>query len=713
MTEPVPFKTAEIVFSTEDTKYLLLNILGHDVIHDFKKEKKFDYLFKKKNKRANNNNNNQTGGTLPENKITEILEIIKVELVFYIYSFLLSIKTYYLYKNFNIVDINISIENLSIIAIVNSKKPFEVKDESPQTEELPETNEIEMEDLYSEFIFKEVESTTTLEKTSKLFLTEFIKNNKTDTFSFDDFLSSLLSFVDNNSNLLNKTEEIVDKNTTVITRLNTNPKTTKPNKTTPILSTPGKIPVQGGTNKRKSINTNVTDFKKSFLEYIQRISKYLCINAEDKKTSNTFLKKQIEILDTNSYEQYDNELINFFYSNYDTAEYYNKIAKIKILENNKKKFIINNAASIKDSLYLKQYVFCPISSILDPMYQCNLNYLQNNNATNNNNNNNSQTSSNTNSQNDETDKETESEDDSESDNEDSNVYPNTRNSQNPSFLQNREHQQHIDEIKNKNKLLIADSTIQNKRRVIENEEKMSFSIQNQDNNLFYKGAYTLDNNKINISLNIKCLNQNNINFQEIITYGDKTSITASNVLKKCLNHFLKKEFIKDDIIEEFKSTIKEKEPFFDMFHRVFALKSSIPEYQYILLKGVGDLFQEINAVCINGAYPIPRVHEDIYDYNSNEQPPRLFLANDRPSATRFIFMLTRAISGINPNAMGGYYPHNKMNALIATYDDKDLVSPIVGGKHKRKSTTKKRKSITRKRKPHKKKQKSKKISRNY
>ena len=125
------------------------------------------------------------------------------------------------------------------------------------------------------------------------------------------------------------------------------------------------------------------------------------------------------------------------------------------------------------------------------------------------------------------------------------------------------------------------------------------------------------------------------------------------------------------------------------------------------MKGVGDLFQEINAVCINGAYSNPTYNPDIYDYNrSTGQPHRLFLANDRPSATRFIFMLTRGISGINRNAFGGYYPHNKMNALIATYDDN--IHKKIGGK--RKSNTRKRKSksntTTRKRKSHKKKQKT-------
>ena len=78
----------------------------------------------------------------------------------------------------------------------------------------------------------------------------------------------------------------------------------------------------------------------------------------------------------------------------------------------------------------------------------------------------------------------------------------------------------------------------------------------------------------------------------------------------------------------------------------------------ILGKGAGDIFQEINAVCKNGGYTYPsttinsgsssssssQTYSPLFsDTNiarwSNGNAKRCFAANDRPSATRFIFLV--------------------------------------------------------------------------
>jgi hypothetical protein len=96
-------------------------------------------------------------------------------------------------------------------------------------------------------------------------------------------------------------------------------------------------------------------------------------------------------------------------------------------------------------------------------------------------------------------------------------------------------------------------------------------------------------------------------------------------------------------------------------------------FQNILRKGVGDLFQEINAVCKNGAYlqtpsyinpskyyvPKEVVEEqrssDIIQFDGNGNAIRFFMANDRPSSFRFIFMLINGEeTQINQDAYGGF-----------------------------------------------------------
>lgn len=75
-------------------------------------------------------------------------------------------------------------------------------------------------------------------------------------------------------------------------------------------------------------------------------------------------------------------------------------------------------------------------------------------------------------------------------------------------------------------------------------------------------------------------------------------------------------------------------------------------------KSLGDVFQEINGVCKNGAY-IKSSYKSgklVYPHFSrNIDAPRIVLSHDRPSGVRIAFILTRALGdSINPNSAGGY-----------------------------------------------------------
>ena len=122
------------------------------------------------------------------------------------------------------------------------------------------------------------------------------------------------------------------------------------------------------------------------------------------------------------------------------------------------------------------------------------------------------------------------------------------------------------------------------------------------------------------------------------------------------------------------------------------LRDPIPVYEHIyreiLFKGVGDLFQEINAVAKLGGYTGTNSYSDggIKQWNT-QNAVRCFLANDRPSGTRFIFMLLNGEPNqINLNAFGGYYSANQElvvkrpeNGFVCT----QLSAVVAGGRLRR------------------------------
>ena len=93
-------------------------------------------------------------------------------------------------------------------------------------------------------------------------------------------------------------------------------------------------------------------------------------------------------------------------------------------------------------------------------------------------------------------------------------------------------------------------------------------------------------------------------------------------------------------------------------------------FNKILIKGTGDLYQEINSVCKYGGYVGDNYHcdEKILSYNNETgNQTRFFAANDRPSASRFIFILCNgAETEVNTKSLGGYVSGSN-NYIVSKY----------------------------------------------
>jgi len=93
-------------------------------------------------------------------------------------------------------------------------------------------------------------------------------------------------------------------------------------------------------------------------------------------------------------------------------------------------------------------------------------------------------------------------------------------------------------------------------------------------------------------------------------------------------------------------------------------------FNKILIKGTGDLYQEINSVCKYGGYVGDNYHcdEKILSYNNTTgNQTRFFAANDRPSASRFIFILCNgAETEVNTKSLGGYVSGSN-NYIVSKY----------------------------------------------
>jgi hypothetical protein len=84
----------------------------------------------------------------------------------------------------------------------------------------------------------------------------------------------------------------------------------------------------------------------------------------------------------------------------------------------------------------------------------------------------------------------------------------------------------------------------------------------------------------------------------------------------------------------------------------------------LLFKGRGDLDQEINAAIKKGAYTTPlnytKANIEQFKVEKDGDAMRYFVANDRPSACRFMYILKNAPADkVNKRAFGGYFSNIK------------------------------------------------------
>ena len=114
----------------------------------------------------------------------------------------------------------------------------------------------------------------------------------------------------------------------------------------------------------------------------------------------------------------------------------------------------------------------------------------------------------------------------------------------------------------------------------------------------------------------------------------------------------------------------------------------------ILGKGAGDIFQEINSVCKRGGYvshiKTTIATKSISDWYNNGTAVRMFIANDRPSAVRFWFLLINGNPNqINTLSYGGYVSHEnyilKHSSMNTKYCDNINIQNRVGGSLKKRT----------------------------
>jgi hypothetical protein len=236
---------------------------------------------------------------------------------------------------------------------------------------------------------------------------------------------------------------------------------------------------------------------------------------------------------------------------------------------------------------------------------------------------------------------------------------------------------------------------------------MNFKIADTSEDIYYNGVLEIDTQKLQPNVNPTNLNLSynvRMNGLNITLSGNKTTTMNGLDLEA---HFVLKNTLLNVINFILKANPQTQTRIFtggNIFGNLFDMFSSDKSnyalfntvYSEILFKGTGDLFQEINCVCKFGGYTMSNytINPGILPINtSSGEQLRLFTANDRPSGTRFIYMLKNGDpSEINTKAIGGYY--SKEHILIYGRPDNKNICGIVplkgGGKLKRK--TRKRKN---------------------
>jgi hypothetical protein len=212
---------------------------------------------------------------------------------------------------------------------------------------------------------------------------------------------------------------------------------------------------------------------------------------------------------------------------------------------------------------------------------------------------------------------------------------------------------------------------------------IDFLISDKEERRYYNGKMMIDSkNKENINLSFA------VKFDDVLLNGNKSitingsDLEAHFVLKNTLLNII------NFILELDDATRNQVFAGGNIFENLFLLFSQKKElfnivYSEILFKGTGDLFQEINCVTKYGAYTMDSsysIDNDILSYkNTHGDQLRFFAANDRPSGTRFMFMLIHGNpTEINMKAVGGYYSENNL-VLVKRKENTKICGNTRGG----------------------------------
>lgn len=129
----------------------------------------------------------------------------------------------------------------------------------------------------------------------------------------------------------------------------------------------------------------------------------------------------------------------------------------------------------------------------------------------------------------------------------------------------------------------------------------------------------------------------------------------------------------------------------EIWSKLFYYGVNEPNYQFfknlfaeLLFKGRGDLDQEMNAAIKNGAYTTTFLNytkANIEKFKLDGDAMRYFVANDRPSACRFMYILKNAPADkVNKRAFGGYFSNIK-RVLVKRDDMPGPCSAAGGGRN--------------------------------
>ena len=328
--------------------------------------------------------------------------------------------------------------------------------------------------------------------------------------------------------------------------------------------------------------------------------------------ANSFLRKEIDILlyqadwhkqdSQSSFGKVSSQALDTLLYDFTTKQYMYREIKPEILTHKlpTSACVINNAALITSD-NIKNHIFCPYTSILDGMTQCSFNKATNDNK-------------------------------------------------------------------------------------LEWAENMNFKVVNNTASHYYNGIAYIDNQNSHVKYTIRLrtpiiqqlIQQVGvaINSQDDVTDDDYIIVINNDVKNNDIS--IETDNMKLDgidleawkviqntllsILQDVQSTLPNDNVFDIMFKLITGeMKSdAITQIKFlksifkILIKGSGDIYQEMNAVCKYGGWSSKITDTNVVPF-VNGNAYRIFVANDRPSAIRVMFLLTNGTDDdINTSAVGGY-----------------------------------------------------------